>query len=188
MAIATVEDVARALEIDMPTGRVAEALALALAAAIESVEDYTAPRTWTVLTEATVATTRTYAGESPVITIADVAIDEVTVEESCDLVTWTEVPTTAWHLEPFNRAAAFELWRHRCHFTPWVRVTGRHGVTAVPAAVKDATVLWAAKLYERFKSPGGVTYGGEFGPIRITRAEDPDIARLLDTVAPAVIA
>jgi hypothetical protein len=61
-----------------------------------------------------------------------------------------------------------------------VRITGVWGWAAVPTSVKQACLMKAAKLFMRHQSPGGIAGGGDFGPIRISRFEDPDVVDLLD--------
>jgi hypothetical protein len=59
-----------------------------------------------------------------------------------------------------------------------VRVTGTWGWAEVPAAVEQACLLLAARLFLRKESPAGVAGFGEFGAIRV-RNNDPDVAALL---------
>jgi hypothetical protein len=61
-----------------------------------------------------------------------------------------------------------------------VQVTAKWGWPAVPDAVVQATLIKAARLYHRKDSPQGVAGFGDFGPVRISRGEDPDICSLLD--------
>lgn len=59
-----------------------------------------------------------------------------------------------------------------------VQVTGTFGFTSVPTAIKQATVLQAARIFKRNDSPGGVMGFGDLGVIRVGRF-DPDIDRLI---------
>lgn len=59
-----------------------------------------------------------------------------------------------------------------------VRVTAKWGWPAVPPAVKQATLMWAQKLFRRKDSSEGVAGVNDWGPIRVV-ANDPDMARLL---------
>ena len=61
-----------------------------------------------------------------------------------------------------------------------VRITGVWGWNAVPVNVKQACKIKALKLLTRMQSPNGVAGVGDFGPIRISRFEDPDVVSLLD--------
>ena len=59
-----------------------------------------------------------------------------------------------------------------------VEVTAKWGWPAVPDSIKQATLMLASRLYSRKASPMGVIGVGDFGPVRVSRA-DPDIAHLL---------
>ncbi|MET7643044.1 phage gp6-like head-tail connector protein [Streptomyces sp. NPDC005426] len=60
-----------------------------------------------------------------------------------------------------------------------VRVTARFGWPAVPAEVGEAALIQAARLYRRKSSPEGVTGGGEWGVVRLSR-RDPDVWNLIE--------
>lgn len=62
---------------------------------------------------------------------------------------------------------------------PAVQVTARYGWAAVPVQVTEATIIKAARLFRRKDTPEGVAGGGEFGVVRISNREDPDVAALL---------
>lgn len=59
-----------------------------------------------------------------------------------------------------------------------VKVTAMFGWPAVPAAVKQAALLWGVRLFSRKDSASGVVGFGDFGGVRILNM-DPDVARLL---------
>lgn len=62
-----------------------------------------------------------------------------------------------------------------------VKITGTFGYsTTVPATVKQASLLLAARIYQRKASPLGFQAGvvSELGPVRISR-NDPDVAAML---------
>jgi hypothetical protein len=59
-----------------------------------------------------------------------------------------------------------------------LRVTARWGWSAVPDQVMTATILRSVAIFKRRDAPYGVADFGEFGPVRITRA-DPDVMDLL---------
>jgi hypothetical protein len=61
-----------------------------------------------------------------------------------------------------------------------VRVTGVWGWDAVPAEVKQATLIKATRLLTRMQSANGIAGVDAFGPIRVSRAEDGDVVALLD--------
>jgi len=60
-----------------------------------------------------------------------------------------------------------------------VQISGTWGWAAVPEAVKQACLIWAARIYKRKESPEGVAGWGDFGQIRIGRT-DPDVIGLLE--------
>lgn len=59
-----------------------------------------------------------------------------------------------------------------------VQIAGTFGFSSVPTAIKQATVLLAARIFKRNDSPGGVMGFGDLGVIRVGRM-DPDIDRLI---------
>lgn len=61
-----------------------------------------------------------------------------------------------------------------------VQVTALHGWTAVPGEVVEATLIKAARIFRRKDSPIGIAGNPEFGQIRISRFEDPDVCQLLE--------
>jgi hypothetical protein len=63
---------------------------------------------------------------------------------------------------------------------PTVRVTGLHGWSAVPDEVNQAIVLRIASVVKRKDAPFGVAGFGEFGTAVRIRAEDPDVAAMLE--------
>jgi hypothetical protein len=60
-------------------------------------------------------------------------------------------------------------------------VTARWGWSAVPAAVKTATVLRAVNLFKRKDAPHGVAGFDGFGVVRLR--QDPDVMVLLQPYA-----
>jgi hypothetical protein len=61
-----------------------------------------------------------------------------------------------------------------------VEITAKWGWPTVPDAVAQATLIKAARLFHRKDSPQGVAGFGDFGPVRISRFEDPDVVSLLE--------
>jgi hypothetical protein len=61
-----------------------------------------------------------------------------------------------------------------------VRVTGVWGWSAVPTAVKQATVIQAARIFKRNDSPTGIVGFGEMGAVRVGVQLDPDVKHLID--------
>jgi hypothetical protein len=61
-----------------------------------------------------------------------------------------------------------------------VRVTGTWGWSSVPIAVKQATILQAARIFKRLDSPLGVAGFGDMGVVRVGSRLDPDVQHLID--------
>jgi hypothetical protein len=61
-----------------------------------------------------------------------------------------------------------------------VRVIGVWGWSAVPVAVKQATVIQAARIFKRNDSPLGIAGFGEMGAVRVGVQLDPDVKHLID--------
>lgn len=79
---------------------------------------------------------------------------------------------------PVTRLAAVGSKRFPASVRPTVEVTASFGWAAVPAQVKTATLIKAARLFRRKDTPEGVAGTGEFGVVRIT-SEDVDVKALL---------
>jgi hypothetical protein len=62
-----------------------------------------------------------------------------------------------------------------------VRITGTWGWSAVPTAVKQATVIQAARIFKRNDSPLGIAGFGDMGAIRVGVQLDPDVKHLVDS-------
>jgi hypothetical protein len=61
-----------------------------------------------------------------------------------------------------------------------VRIAGVWGWSAVPTAIKQATVIQAARIFKRNDSPTGIVGFGEMGAIRVGAQLDPDVKHLID--------
>jgi hypothetical protein len=61
-----------------------------------------------------------------------------------------------------------------------VRITGVWGWSAVPIAVKQATVIQAARIFKRNDSPLGIAGFGDMGAVRVGVQLDPDVKHLID--------
>jgi hypothetical protein len=129
------------------------------------------------------------------VDVDDLAGTAITVETSAGLdgiydETWTAAD---YQLEPLNRTNAgldFPITRLRSvgdYLFPvdvvanetGVKITGVFGfATAVPAAVKQATILASLRQYQRYSSALGVAGFGDMGAVRVARI-DPDIQSML---------
>jgi hypothetical protein len=79
---------------------------------------------------------------------------------------------------PYCRIRAVRSRWFPDNFRPAVQVTAAWGWAAVPAAVKEATLIKAARLFHRKDSPQGVAGFNEFGVVRLA-SNDSDIKDLL---------
>jgi hypothetical protein len=61
-----------------------------------------------------------------------------------------------------------------------VRVAGVWGWSAVPTAIKQATVIQAARIFKRNDSPTGIVGFGEMGAVRVGAQLDPDVKHLIE--------
>lgn len=93
-----------------------------------------------------------------------------------------------YRLAPYNALALSQPWTSLIAQTGTtfpsgtrrIRVTGRWGWPAVPASIKQATLIQAARLWKRKDAPFGVAGSVEFGSeLRLLAALDPDVQALL---------
>lgn len=148
------------------------------------------------------AVTRTYRPDDPgeawvddIGTTSGLVIKTDTAGDGSWATTWE---TGDYQLEPLNAdvawdysnggSAAYAWWRivavdDKTFPSPsrraTLQVTARFGWSAVPVAVNAACILKAAALFKRRDSPLGIAGFGGFGPVRISRQMDPDVAELL---------
>lgn len=64
-------------------------------------------------------------------------------------------------------------------YRPTVAITARWGWATVPPVVRYATLLKASRLFFRRESPQGVAGFDQFGAVRLSGNEDPDVVSLL---------
>lgn len=102
------------------------------------------------------------------------------VVETGDGTTWTAV--TDYRVDPLNALADGEPITALTRAGGWgcdlVRITARWGWPAVPATIPQAVRIQATRWYRRKDSAEGVTGGGDFGAIRLSRL-DPDVRAML---------
>lgn len=98
---------------------------------------------------------------------------------------------TDFRLYPWNAAANGRPWTSLVlaadvtfPTTPRaVEITGLWGWTAVPSIVKNATLIQAARFFQRRNSPYGVAGSPDLGnELRLLARLDPDVALMLSTV------
>lgn len=91
-----------------------------------------------------------------------------------------QVPTGALPFSTYNTnlygATPVSMW-------PTVQVTASWGWHYVPADVAEACRIKAARIFRRKDTPEGVAGSGDFGVVRVSRYEDPDVVLLLGPYA-----
>lgn len=120
-----------------------------------------------------------------------ISISAIDVDTDHDGVYETSWGTADYRTAPANGISGGRPWPTTAllaiadkRFYPYgeeltVRVTGNFGFgTAVPTAIKQATVLQASRIYKRNDSPLGVAGFGDMGAVRVSRT-DPDVFALV---------
>ena len=141
--------------------------------------------------------TRVYQNVDSFMTNTDDIISITRLRTSDDGVLYdTTWSTSDYQLEPLNGVAGglvqpftriraigdylFPVWSVTGTYgnKASVEVQGVFGWSAVPTAVKQATILLAMRQFKRYDSPLGVAGFGDIGAIRVGRT-DPDVQALL---------
>ena len=138
------------------------------------------------------AGTRLYSPDDSIVVQTDDIVSVTSIKTSPDGkgvfgTTWT---ATDYQLEPLNgqaggivtpanqiRAVGDYLWPTYGEEAT-VQVVGTFGWSAVPIAIKQATLMLAQRQFKRYDSPLGVTGFGELGVIRVSSV-DPDVKSLV---------
>lgn len=138
---------------------------------------------------------RIFTPETDLVCEIDDLVSVTSVETSSNLdgifdVTWTAAD---YQLEPLNgKVDGLTGWpatRIRAVGSNWfpthigeasVKVTGSWGWSAVPIAVKQATVIQASRIFKRLDSPLGVLSSPDLGYIRVGTRLDPDVQQLVE--------
>lgn len=61
-----------------------------------------------------------------------------------------------------------------------VKITGTWGWSSTPVAIKQATVILAARIFKRNDSPLGIAGFGDMGAVRVGTQLDPDVKQLVE--------
>lgn len=136
--------------------------------------------------------TRIYTPRDSYVTEIDDLVTLTTIKTSSAAdgtfdTTWT---STDYQLEPLNgltggievpynairAVGAYTFPRSGGEAT--VQVVGTFGFSAVPTAIKQATVILAARVFKRNDSPLGVAGYGELGAVRVSKL-DPDVEAMI---------
>jgi len=141
--------------------------------------------------------TRIYAPQNIYLVKTDDIVSVTSVKTSTDGLTFdTTLASTDYQLEPLNgiagglstpftqiRAVGDYLWpayspQTIFHLEASVQVVGVFGWSAVPTAIKQATIILAMRLFKRLDSPLGIAGFGDMGQMRVGR-QDPDVEALI---------
>lgn len=142
--------------------------------------------------------TRVFVPTDAFLTEIDDAVSITKVETSSDGsgfdTTWTLATDVQFEplngvvgglAQPYTRLRAigdylFPIWdiKNVNAYEATVRVTATWGWSAVPLAIKQATILYAMRQFKRYDAPLGVAGFGDIGAINITRI-DPDVMALV---------
>lgn len=168
-----------------------ELLMQAIAAAEEHVHNRTGRTTFGRDEEPTVRTFRTRGrtlrGEAwaEALIVDDIATDDGLVVEVGDGLTFSTVEPLGYDTMPDNALVkGWPITSLERRYSWWslfraVRITAVWGWPAVPAGVKQATLLQASRLYRRKDSPEGVAGSDQWGLIRVPHL-DPDLRSLVE--------
>lgn len=138
--------------------------------------------------------TRSFVAQTDYVTPLDdaISISEIKTSSKVDGIydiTWAE---TDYQTEPLNGRIDGLSWPINAiraidrYLFPivggeaTVKVTGVWGWSAVPIAVKQATIIQASRIFKRLDSPLGVLSSPDLGFIRVGSRLDPDVAQLVD--------
>lgn len=192
MAIITSSDLKTHLGISDSTDDTT--IATAVAAANQAVTNWCG-RTFDTTTSSS-ASERVYRPKSPTLTITDDfhTTDGLVVKVDAGddgVYESTLTLNTDYFVEPLNgREDGRAVPYRRIRGVEWVfspenqfanvQVKAAWGWASVPDDVKLATLIKAARLFKRKNSPEGILGGfADFGALRITNREDPDVVMLL---------
>lgn len=139
--------------------------------------------------------TRYFVADTDWLTNLDdvISITEVATDTSADGTYEVIWQTNDYQLEPlngrvdglpvpYNAIRAIDSYT----FPIWggeglVKVTGTWGWSAVPMAIRQATIIQSSRIFKRLDSPLGVLSSPDLGFIRVGSRLDPDVAQLVDS-------
>lgn len=137
---------------------------------------------------------RYFAATNDYLTNIDdaIAITQVASDSSADGVFDIIWQADDYQLEPLNGRVDGLEWPYNAiravgdyTFPVWnseglVKVTGTWGFSAIPMAVRQATIIQSSRIFKRLDSPLGVLSSPDLGFIRVGSRLDPDVAQLVD--------
>ena len=139
--------------------------------------------------------TRYFVADTDWITYIDdaITITEIATDFSADGTYDTIWQASDYQLEPLNGRVDGLVWPYNTiraigdYTFPiyggegLVKVTGTWGFSAVPTAIKQATIIQASRIFKRLDSPLGVLSSPDLGFIRVGSRLDPDVSQLVDS-------
>lgn len=88
---------------------------------------------------------------------------------------------TGWPITRIRAVGVYEFPYNPDYGDATVQITGVWGWSAVPTAVKQATIIQAMRIFKRLDSPLGVISSPDTGFFRVSSRIDPDVAQLLNS-------
>lgn len=88
---------------------------------------------------------------------------------------------SGWPITRIRAVGVYEFPYDSDYNVASVQVTGVWGWSAVPTAVKQATIIQAMRIFKRLDSPLGVISSPDTGFFRVSSRIDPDVAQLLNS-------
>jgi hypothetical protein len=171
-------------------------LELAVESASRSIDEFTSRAFYSQGTAVKyyAADDSTYCRIDDLVTISELATDEDA--NGTFEVVWNNYSSgapTDYQLEPLNNSAPVDgvtapitairarnlRWFPTLNGQALVRVTGTWGYSTVPTAIKQATVIQAARFFKRNDSPLGVLSAPDLGYIRVGSRLDPDVEMMI---------
>lgn len=88
---------------------------------------------------------------------------------------------SGWPITRIRAVGVYEFPTDEEDEVATVQITGVWGWSAVPTAVKQATIIQAMRIFKRLDSPLGVISSPDTGYFRVSSRIDPDVAMLLNS-------
>lgn len=159
----------------------------ALDAATDWIISYTGRQFSISGTQLAPVTLTLYPDSATVLRVPDLqTLDSLTLDTTGDRTFATSLVSTDYQLWPLDGPPYTEIriWPTAAHgfdTSEQVQVAGTFGYGAtVPAQVELACLLLATRWYKRHEAPFGILQSVDLGQFERIRADDPDIAKLLD--------
>lgn len=125
------------------------------------------------------------AADHRVLSVPDLLeVASLEIDSAGDRTYATSWDAADYDLEPLSGPPYASVWTVGSRAFPLhrrgVRITGTWGYSeTIPAAVREATLLQASRLYKRKDAPFGVAGSVEHGQLQTITSIDPDVKQLL---------